>query len=98
MTRPVKRQLAGYEVIEANLQAVIFAAFDLADLSADEQDQVRSVDDALLYYEFEALMSFPIFATVPAIAMDHDFAQRDFGSVESEFLGLYDRLANIVKK
>lgn len=55
------------------------------------------MDDALLYYEFDYLMNMQLFEHAPAISMEHDFTQRDFVSVESEFLSSFNRLIGAVK-
>lgn len=89
LTRPVKRNMPEYFAIEEKLQSVIYDRFWLADLSDEERKQIENVDDTLLHYEFEALMDFPIFDVPPDKAMEHDFSQRDFVSVEKEFLAIF---------
>lgn len=89
LTRPVKRNLPEYFAIEAKLQSIIYDRFGLGDLSDEERKQIEEVDDTLLHCEFEALMDFPIFETLPPKAMEHDFSPRDFASVEREFIDIY---------
>ncbi|MDR3542112.1 MAG: phosphohydrolase [Desulfosporosinus sp.] len=89
LTRPVKRNLPEYSVIEERLQRVIYDRFGLGDLTDKERKQIEDVDDTLLHYEFEALMDFPIFDIPPERATEHDFSQRDFASVELEFLAIF---------
>ena len=50
---------------------------------------MEEIDDVLLYYEFEALMDYPIFDSPPGRATDFDFSQRDYSSVEKEFLSVF---------
>ncbi|MZP29774.1 phosphohydrolase [Heliobacterium undosum] len=92
LTRPVKRNLPEYFRIEEKLQSLIYRRFGLGDLSEAELKQIETVDDALLFWEFQALFDEQIFDTAPAKTMDHDFSQRDFTHVEQEFLHLYRRL------
>ncbi|AFM40154.1 hypothetical protein Desaci_1117 [Desulfosporosinus acidiphilus SJ4] len=93
LTRPVKRNLPQYSMIEERLQRVIYERFGLGDLTEDEQKQIENVDDTLLHYEFEAMMDYLIFETPPEKSMKkHDFAQRDFASVEQEFLTVFMQL------
>lgn len=92
LTRPVKRNMPEYFAIEEKLQNIIYDRFGLGDLSEDDRRQIEDVDDTLLHYEFNALMSFPIFETPPYKAMEHDFSQRDFMSVEKEFIRLFNGL------
>lgn len=90
ITRPVKHNLSQYIDIEAKLQRVIYDRFGLYDLSDEEQKQIKSVDDTLLYYEFQELMDFALFDISPEKAIEHDFTQRDFVSVEQEFLAIFN--------
>ena len=92
ITRPVKRNLPEYCVIEEKLQTIIYERFGLDDLSEEEQRLIKEVDDTLLHFEFDALMDVDIFDTPPAKSMEHDFSQRDFMSVEKEFITIYKRL------
>lgn len=80
LTRPVKRNLPEYSAIEEKLQSVIYDKFGLGNLSDEEWKQLEDIDDTLLHYEFEALMDFQIFDTLPALATQHDFSQRDFAT------------------
>lgn len=95
LTRPVKRNLPAYFSIEEKLQGIIYDSFGLGDLSPQERKQIDDVDDTLLHYEFEDLMGFPIFDTKPFKAMVHDFSQRDFVSIEKEFIHIFKRLTNV---
>lgn len=95
LTRPVKKQLGGYVVVEAALQGLIYAKFGLSDLSGQEKAQIRAIDDALLHHEFMALRGIQFFAKPPVVERDHDFSQRDFSSVEMEFLDLFSDLEHV---
>ncbi len=92
ITRPVKCNLPEYSSIEEKLQGVIYERFGLGDLSDEERKQIEGVDDTLLHYEFEELMDFPIFDVPPEKATEHDFSERDFASVEREFIEIFNRL------
>ncbi|MDQ7092377.1 phosphohydrolase [Desulfosporosinus sp. PR] len=93
LTRPVKRNLPEYFKIEETLQKLIYVRFGLGDLTADELKQIENVDDTLLHYEFAAMMDYQIFEKAPAKSLkDYDFAQRDFISVEEEFLAAFNKL------
>ena len=81
-----------YVAIEATLQSVIYDRFGLGNLSNEELKQIEEVDDTLLHYEFEALMDFPIFETPPDLAIQHDFSQKDFTSVEKEFIAIFNNV------
>lgn len=90
ITRPVKAELKEYIVIEERLENMIFEKYGLADLTSEERQQIRSVDDALLFFEFIALMGIPPKPGLPPeIFAEHDFSQRDFAVVEKEFLSIF---------
>ena len=91
ITRPVKGHLTEYCVIEEKLQNVIYDRFGLGDLSHEEQEKIKEVDDSLLHIEFETLMGPHLYTTSPYRAMEHDLSQRDFVSVEKEFLTHFHR-------
>ncbi len=92
ITRPVKRQLTEYFPIEEKLQRLIYEKYGLGDLDDDEEQHIKDVDDALLYFEFIELMGIPVFDTRPETYMEHDFTKRDFANVESEFIYIFNRL------
>ncbi|NMA67465.1 MAG: HD domain-containing protein [Clostridiaceae bacterium] len=92
ITRPVKQNIKEYFVIEKKIQNLIYEKYGLGDLSQKEIDQIISVDDALLYYEFETLMDTRLFDVPPKKVMEHDFSQRDFKDVEQEFLSIFNNL------
>lgn len=92
LTRPVKRNLPQYFSIEEKLQKTIYEKFGLEDLTVEELKQIEDVDDTLLHYEFEEMMDYQIFETAPQKWMEHDFAQRNFGSVEQEFITFFNEL------
>ncbi|MTV48280.1 DUF429 domain-containing protein [Heliobacillus mobilis] len=92
LTRPVKRNLPEYFRVEEKLQGLIYERFGLGDLSEAELKQIEAVDDALLHFEFAAMMGIEISDIPPEKTMDHDCSQRDFIDVEKEFLRLFRRL------
>ena len=91
ITRPVKRNLPSYVAIEEKLQACIWDAFGIF-LTPDEEAKVKAVDDAILYAEFEGLMGEKVFADAPEIKSASDLSERDFKTVESEYLALCEKL------
>lgn len=93
LTRPVKRQLKDYFAIEEKLENLIYEKYGLGDLIEEEIAAIKEVDDALLYFEFIAFMGIPLYDTPPKKYMNHDFAQRDFLSMENEFIDLFHMLS-----
>lgn len=92
LARPVKKNLAKYFVIQEKLQGLIYEKLWLSDLSTEEINKIIDIDDTMLYYEFIELMDERIFDIAPFIAMKHNFSQRDFISVEKEFIYSYESL------
>ena len=87
ITRPVKKNLPKYLVIEKILQDAIYERFLGSKLTEEEQKIVSEIDDALLFYEFEHYMgerlmdnepelkSNPVFAFVPFEEVEHKYIQ-----------------------
>ncbi len=93
ITRPVKRNMPAYLDFEKVLQDAIFAAFGLDYLTDGEQAQIISVDDALLWYEFLALMPEPISPEAPGLESRPEFGRLEFELVERDFLNLFSELS-----
>lgn len=93
VTRPVKHRLEGYEQIEDFVLGVIFGRFGLGQMSGDELRAVKEIDDAMLYYEFEALAGVQIRDVAPVITMSHDFSYKPMADVERDFLSMFDVLS-----
>ena len=85
ITRPVKKNLLDYIAIEDKLQKAVWRAFGLH-LSEEDLRQVYRVDDAMLYAEFDALMGEQVFPQPPNVQSTPDFSEREFKSVEQEFV------------
>jgi 5'-deoxynucleotidase YfbR-like HD superfamily hydrolase len=90
--RPVKLRLKDFGELEDAVEKVIFSVFGLLDLTPEERDVVRQIDDAMLYCEFEAISDLKVFETAPYISMAHDFNVRDIAEVEREFIRLLKQL------
>jgi len=91
ITRPVKKKLQEYQVLESKLQSVIYKSFGL-ELTMKERNRVAEIDDAILWHEFAALMEERIYASEPFLHFNPDFSERRFADVEKEFLRLYSAL------
>ena len=92
LIRPVKVLVKDYAPLEAHVDACVRVAFGLT-LTEEEAGQVRSVDDAMLHYEFLALRDdVTIYKTAPQCAGKQDFSQRDPAEVETRFLKLLTEL------
>jgi uncharacterized protein len=90
--RPVKHRLIGYAEIDMRVSDTVYEAFGLSGLTEDETNHLNIIDDAMLYYEFEALTGTFISDEAPYAAMRHDFSEKRIEEVENEFLGLFNSL------
>ncbi|MDF2615119.1 MAG: hypothetical protein K0S71_2905 [Clostridia bacterium] len=92
LTRPVKKNLKEYFVIEEKLQQAIYEWAGIGDLFDEEQKQIRDIDDALLHYEFKELMDISLFDAAPVCSAGHDVSQKEFDSVKQEFISIFNQL------
>ncbi len=86
ITRPVKKNLPKYLVIEKILQDAIYERFLGSKLTEEEQKIVSAVDDALLYYEFEHYMGERLMDSEPEIKTHPVFAFEPFAEVEKKYI------------
>lgn len=93
---PLKSELGDYKKIEANFQEKIFEKFNLAPLGEDEEKQVKSVDEALLWYEFKCLHTIPIcFEKTPLLYSSPNVEELGMGIVEQMFLAEFKKFENL---
>jgi 5'-deoxynucleotidase YfbR-like HD superfamily hydrolase len=86
ITRPVKKNLPKYLVIEKILQDTIYERFLGSKLTEEQQQLVSEVDDALLYYEFEHYMGERLMDEAPMIKSKPVFAFVPFAEVEKKYI------------
>jgi predicted RNase H-like nuclease len=98
ITRPVKTLLPEYHSIENVLEQRIFDKFGIGDLSEDERDRVREIDNAMLAAEFRALHAAGWPGDAPEMKATLDFACRDMAEVETQFMNILHRLLGHGKK
>lgn len=91
ITRPVKQSLPAYKKIENKLQGVIHESFGI-ELTGDEWEIVKEIDDTILYFEFVELMDERVNEQEPSLCGKPDFSLRGFSDVENEFLRLFNSL------
>lgn len=92
ITRPVKKYLPQYLQIEQVLQDIIYDKYLGGELTVAEAEQVKSVDDALLYLEFRHFMNEVHSDEIPQIAAEPDFTAKSFKAAEAGFLALFKKL------
>lgn len=86
ITRPVKKNLPKYLVIEKILQDSIYERFLGSTLTEEEQSIVSEIDDTLLYYEFYHYMGEKLQDEEPYIASDPVFEFVPFKEVEEKYI------------
>lgn len=92
ITRPVKQYLKQYLTFEQILQNAIYLKF-LGSLPTKEEELlISSVDDTLLYYEFEHYMGEKLFRHMPIIKSQPVFETLPFLQVEER----YQRIAELL--
>jgi len=92
ITRPVKKHLPEYLIIEGNVQKLIYEKYSLGSITSEEHRYIEEIDDSMFYYEFLSLMDKQMFEEAPYIALNHDFSLRSFQDVEDEFLSNFIEL------
>lgn len=89
ITRPVKKNLSEYRVIEKNLQDKIYRKFLGEDLNENEIKFIGDIDDCILHFEFIELMGVIREDFHCECNAKFDFSKRDFEEVEREFLEIF---------
>lgn len=92
ITRPVKKELKEYLVIEKRLQDAIYERFLGAAPTGEEEEAISAVDDAMLFHEFYHYMGEKIVEGEPGLLTEPDFYERPFREVEAEYLAVFERL------
>lgn len=93
VTRPVKKELPQYVLIEEPLQAAIWQKFMGAPLTREEYRQVFEIDDHILYHEFLAMMEGTrLHDNEPVLYSKPVFEFVDFAECTRQFLEHFHRL------
>lgn len=92
ITRPVKKQLPTYIEIEEHLQNYIYEKFGLTNISKEELNQIKVIDDAMLKYELDILMNYNHIEAEDILGQ-FDLSFRNMNDVESEFIDLLHALS-----
>ncbi len=90
--RPVKKYMESYYKIEEVLQNVIYNKYLSYELSDEEKEQIKSVDDAMLAWELVTLMNHDVCDNLPLIMSKPSFDFNSFLDIEEEYLGIFKEL------
>ncbi|MGI6007074.1 MAG: phosphohydrolase [Ruminococcus sp.] len=86
VVRPVKKYLTNYSEIEGMIMERIAEKFGLKHLTEDENRKWRQIDDEVLDYELQALMSGHRERKLPELRILPDLSERSWRDVKKEFL------------
>lgn len=92
ITRPVKKELPRYLEIEEPLQNLIWEKYLGRPLTKEEHTQVFTIDDAVLYREFLAMMNVRLGAEEPQLLSQPVLEFMGFTQCEELFLEHFHRL------
>ena len=92
VTRPVKKELPQYKLIEEPLQAAIWAKWITPALTREEEKLVFLIDDDILEREFIALMEHQLSENLNPIYSQPEFSFTGFEACKKEFLQLFQKL------
>lgn len=94
--RPFKKELGFYQEQEENLLSIIYEKFLGSDLTEKEQEQVRDIDDVMLWYDLEKLLEEEQDDDMSEVNIKPDYTVRPFETVEQEYNRLFAKYFNIV--
>lgn len=83
--RPVKVHLQNYLEIESMIMDAIWAKFQLADLSDEENKKWKQIDNEILELELKTLMKGEKDREIIPLSSTPNLSERSFQSVETEF-------------
>lgn len=73
--------------------SLLYEKFLGSNLTAEEQAQLKEIDQALLWYDLEHLLGEPHHPNAPELHITIDYSSRPFASVEEEYLAIFSRYA-----
>lgn len=92
ITRPLKKNLHKYLEIEDVLQGAIYIKYLGEDLTKEEIEQITSVDDTLLYYEFKHYMNETIKVPHSQLMSRPEFKFVEFKLIKETYKSLFNQL------
>lgn len=89
--RPFKKMLPEYQEQEDCLLKIIYEKYLGEDLTKEEQELLKEIDNALLWYDLEILLGEKQYGEKPEIHIDLDYSVEPFEEVEGEYLRLFEQ-------
>ena len=90
--RPVKNDLAGIDEIEERIISLVYEKFVGSPLSDYELSAVKSIDDAMLYYEFYEYKGVRLYEEMPYVASTPLYYDDTPKQVERKYLEIFREL------
>ena len=90
--RPVKVYLSNYLVIEEQIMDTILKKYDLDDLSAEEHDMWKQIDDEMLDNELAVMLTGEENRKPVKLAATPDFAEHSHREIEQVFYEMAQQL------
>ena len=87
--RPLKSSMPQYIQIEEHLLQLIYEKYLGSTLTPEEQYLVKSIDNALLYYDLKELLNECSVDCPPALRIDLNYEFVSFSQVENAYLEIY---------
>lgn len=97
ITRPLKQHMPEYLEIEGKLQDMIYEKYLGSVPTAEELEQIKSVDDAMLFHEFKCFMNEELELKDHTLKTRPVFNTRPFLDVEEDFLGMFHKIQAIMR-
>ena len=90
---PVKKQIDSYKETESALLNMVYEKYVGRVPTDEEKEMISFIDHLLLHYEFLALMGVPVKeGPVEPLCSEPDFSERDWRSVEKDFIELFNKI------
>ena len=98
VTRPLKRHLPEYKKYENILLDMIYEKYLESPLTEEEQQQVKQIDDDMLYYDLLVLLNEPQEREKPEIRIELKYEFVPFEIIEARYLEAFYQLSEGVWK
>lgn len=96
--RPYKQYLPGYREQEDRLLSVIYATFLGAPLTCDELNEVKTIDDDMLWFDLHVLLHNSQEGPQPQVFSAFSYEELPMAEVEKQYLALFDELKCAINK
>ena len=76
---------------EETLLSMVYTRYLGTDLTAEEQKQIKEIDDDLLWYDMTKLLDEPQGGEAPELHFELDYTVQPFEEVEREYLEIFKK-------